>query len=299
MPNLELYIKNNKKKLKKKIRKGIPDSLRGEVWFKISGTEKICREKLYKEYIYRLNENEMIKIPDEAVIIKDLHRTFPKNLLFLNRLGEGQRSLFRILCCLSMKNKKVGYVQGMSFIVAIFLSYLNEEKSFWMMENIMKNYHLQELYYQGFPGLKKNLFVLLKFMKKLLPNLFKKFLKYNVFPTLYASSWYLTCFSNVLPYNLVLRIMDCYLFEGNKIIHRISLGILALNEKKFLEKKNFSEIMDVMKILIENLDIDLLFKKSFDFSISRKKMLKYENLYKDIINVKITGYEDIMNQINI
>ena len=254
MPNLELYIKNNKKKLKKKIRKGIPDSLRGEVWFKISGTEKICREKLYKEYIYRLNENEMIKIPDEAVIIKDLHRTFPKNLLFLNRLGEGQRSLFRILCCLSMKNKKVGYVQGMSFIVAIFLSYLNEEKSFWMMENIMKNYHLQELYYQGFPGLKKNLFVLLKFMKKLLPNLFKKFLKYNVFPTLYASSWYLTCFSNVLPYNLVLRIMDCYLFEGNKIIHRISLGILALSEKKFLEKKNFSEIMDVMKILIENLD---------------------------------------------
>ena len=299
MPNLELYIKNNKKKLKKKIRKGIPDSLRGEVWFKISGTEKICREKLYKEYIYRLNENEMIKIPDEAVIIKDLHRTFPKNLLFLNRLGEGQRALFRILCCLSMKNKKVGYVQGMSFIVAIFLSYLNEEKSFWMMENIMKNYHLQELYYQGFPGLKKNLFVLLKFMKKLLPNLFKKFVKYNVFPTLYASSWYLTCFSNVLPYNLVLRIMDCYLFEGNKIIHRISLGILALNEKKFLEKKNFSEIMDVMKILIENLDIDLLFKKSFDFSISRKKMLKYENLYKDIINVKITGYEDIMNQINI
>ena len=57
--------------------------------------------------------------------------------------------------------------------------------------------------------------------------------------------------------------------------------------------------MDVMKILIENLDIDLLFKKSFDFSISRKKMLKYENLYKDIMGGKITGYEDIMNQINI
>ena len=57
--------------------------------------------------------------------------------------------------------------------------------------------------------------------------------------------------------------------------------------------------MDVMKILIENLDIDLLFKKSFDFSISRKKMLKYENLYKYIMDGKITGYEDIMNQINI
>ena len=300
LPNLDLYIKNNKKKLKKKIRKGIPDSLRGEIWFKISGASKIWREKIYDEYLNRINENEMIKIPDEATIIKDIDRTYPKNLFFLNKLGEGQRSLFRILSCLSIKNKKIGYVQGMSFFAAIFSTYLNEEKSFWMMEIIMKNYHLQEIYNIGFPGLKKNLFVFLKLMKKIKPNLFRKLLRHNIHPTIYASSWYLTCFSNVLPYDIVLRIMDCFLFEGSKIIHRFSLGLLSLKENEILEKKNFIEIMGVLKSLPENIDIDKLFKKSFDFSITRKKILKYENLYKDILNGNgKKENQDIMNQIKI
>ena len=242
----------------------------------------------------------MIKIPDEACIIKDLDRTFPKNLYFMNKLGEGQRSLFHILSCLSIKNRKVGYVQGMSFIAAIFLFYLNEEKSFWMMENIMKNYHLQEIYYVGFPGLKKNLFVFLKLMKKIKPNLFKHLAKYKVYPTIYASSWYLTCFSNVLPYDIVLRIMDCYLFEGSKIIHRFSLGLLSLKENEILEKNNFLDIIDLMKTLPNNIDIDKLFKKSFDFSISKKTILKYENLYKEILSdIGKKENQDIMNQINI
>ena len=242
----------------------------------------------------------MIKIPDEACIIKDMDRTYPKNLLFMNKLGEGQRALFRILSCLSIKNRKLGYVQGMSFIVAIFLSYLNEEKSFWMMENIIKNYHLQEIYTEGFPGLKKNLFVFLKLMKKLKPNLFKKLEKHKVYPTIYASSWYLTCFSNFLPYDIVLRIMDCYLYEGSKIIHRFSLGLLSLKENEIIEKKNFLEIIEVMKSLPENIDIAQLFKNSFDFSISRKKILKYENIYKDIVNgIGEKENQDIMNQIKI
>lgn len=296
LPNLELYIKNKRKSLKQKIRKGIPDSLRGEIWYKISGTENIYRDNLYNEYIYLLKENEM-KVPDEKVIIKDLNRTFPRNLLFINILGEGQRTLFRILCCLSMKNKRVGYVQGMAFLVGIFFSYLNEEKSFWMMENLLKNYHLQEIYLPGFPGLKKNFFVLLKLMKKLLPNLFQKFLEYKVYPAVYASPWYLTCFTNTLPYNIVVRIIDCFLFEGTKIIHRISLGLLALKENEIVAKKDFLDIMDVLKVIADNINMDLLFKKSFDFSISKKTIKKYENIYKELSTGKITGNEDIMDLI--
>ena len=300
MPIFENYMKNNKKKLKKKIRQGIPDSLRGVIWMKISGAQKLRdgRENLYEELTNGINENEVLRIPDEEVIIKDLHRTYPRNVMFINRLGDGQRQLFRILSCISMRNKRVGYAQGMSFIVAIFLLYLNEEKAFWMMENLMKSFRLQEIYYDGFPGLKKNFFVLLKLMQKLLPNLYAKFSKNGLYPAMYASSWYLTCFTNFLPYEYVLRVMDCYLFEGSKIIHRISLGILALKENKFLQKKDkFLDLMDVMKNVGENIDLDLLFKKSFGFSISRKKITEYENLYKAHVSGIIPGDEDLMNQI--
>ena len=93
--------------------------------------------------------------------------------------------------------------------------------------------------------------------------------------------------------------MDCYLFEGNKIIHRISLALLALKENEILQQTKYLEIMEVIKTATNNIDIDILFKKSFGFSISRKKIQKYENLYKEHVNGKKPGDEDIMVQIQI
>ena len=297
-PYFENYMQKNRNKLKKKIRKGIPDSLRGDIWMKISGTDKLRqgREKLYNDLISRIQKNEVLKIPDEETIIKDLNRTFPKNLLFMNRLGEGQRKLFRVLSCFSSYNKKVGYVQGMSFIAAIFLSYQTEENAFWLLQNYIKNYVLQDLYYPEFPGLKKNLFVFLKFMKKLLPDIFNHLQRIDVYPTIYASSWYLTCFINILSYDKILRIMDCFLFEGSKIIHRISLGILAINHDNILRSDNAADVMGVLKS-IGNVDIEELFKVSFGFSISRKQIAKYEMLYNDHVKGRIPGDEDIMRQV--
>ena len=297
-PYFENYMQKNRNKLKKKIRKGIPDSLRGDIWMKISGTDKLRqgREKLYNDLISRIQKNEVLKIPDEETIIKDLNRTFPKNLLFMNRLGEGQRKLFRVLSCFSSYNKKVGYVQGMSFIAAIFLSYQTEENAFWLLQNYIKNYVLQDLYYPEFPGLKKNLFVFLKLMKKLLPDIFNHLQRIDVYPTIYASSWYLTCFINILSYDKILRIMDCFLFEGSKIIHRISLGILAINHDNILRSDNAADVMGVLKS-IGNVDIEELFKVSFGFSISRKQIAKYEMLYNDHVKGRIPGDEDIMRQV--
>ena len=294
-------MQKNKKKLKLKIRKGIPDSLRGEIWLKISGTYKLKkgRENLYNELTSKIKDNEFIKVPDEDIIIKDMYRTYPRNLMFMNKLGDGQRKLFRVLSCFSMNNKKVGYAQGMSFIVALFLSYVSEENAFWLFQNFIKNYRLEELYYPKFPGLKKNLFVLLKFMKKLIPDIYNKLKDNDVCPTIYASSWYLTCFTSEFSYDIVVRIMDCFLFEGIKIIHRITLGILSLNHDELIESKNVSDVMSTFKNMKNNINIESLFKKSFSFSISNKKILKYENLFNELESGIKTGEEEIMDQVNI
>ena len=299
-PYFENYMTKNRNKLKLKIRKGIPDSLRGEIWMKISGADKLKQGKknLYNELVTKINQNEILKIPEEDIIIKDMNRTFPKNLMFMNKLGDGQRKLFRVLSCFSSYNQKVGYVQGMSFITAFFLSYLSEENAFWMLLNYMKNYGLQDLYYREFPGLKKSLFILLKFMKKLLPDIYDVLTKNEIYPTIYASSWYLTCFTNILSFEQVLRIMDCFFFEGIKILHRISLGILALNRDNILKSKTAADVMGAMKNMTEHIDIEELFKVSFGFSISKKQIAKYEELYNDLKNGRKTGDEDIMNQVN-
>ena len=280
-PFFENYMKKNRKKLKSKIRKGIPDSLRGEIWMKISGADKMKqgRENLYNELISKINQNEVLKIPEEETIIKDMNRTYPKSLMFMNKLGDGQRKLFRVLSCFSSYNKKIGYVQGMSFITGLFLSGLND------------------LYTKDFPGLKKNLFVFLKLMQKLLPDIFNILSKFQLYPSIFASSWYLTCYTNVLSFENSVRIMDCFLFEGTKIIHRIALGILSMIHDDIMKCKGISDIMEVLKNIYVNIDIEELFKISFGFSISKKQILQYEILYNEQIAGRMPIEKDIMDKI--
>ena len=60
--------------------------------------------------------------PDtEDTILKDLDRTYPSCQLFSDRYGKGQRDLFKVLSCFCLYEKKIGYVQGISFITALFL----------------------------------------------------------------------------------------------------------------------------------------------------------------------------------
>ena len=122
------YYKNNKySKLKERARKGIPEGMRGLAWIKIAGIKefKVGRENLYKDLLSKIKNPDFINSTEEDVIIRDLHRTFPKNKIFCTKLGEGQRALFRILMCFGAYNKKTGYVQGMGFLAAFFLSYID------------------------------------------------------------------------------------------------------------------------------------------------------------------------------
>lgn len=78
--------------------------------------------------------------------MRDISRTFPKHMLFREKLGFGyfvfktnncliivlktknsQKSLYRILRAYCTYNKKIGYCQGMGFITAFLLNYYDEE----------------------------------------------------------------------------------------------------------------------------------------------------------------------------
>lgn len=54
---------------------------------------------------------------------------------------------------------------------------------------------------------------------------------------LYASSWFITLYSNTLPCQYIFRILEIYLVEGEKILYRVALQILK-EKKKFLKSMN-------------------------------------------------------------
>ena len=280
------YKKSNYSKLKERTRKGIPDAMRGIAWISIAGIDEIKKgkENFYKNTLLNIKKDDFIDKKEEDVIIRDLHRTFPKSIIFSSKLGEGQRNLFRILMCMGATNKTTGYVQGMGFIAALFLSYMDEENAFWMLYCIFKKYGLEEVYVKDFPGLRKRFFVLLKLVEKFMPKIYDKLLEFNVFPTMYASQWFFTCFSNCLPFHIVVRIFDCYLLEGEKIIYRIALALFKIKENILIKAKSFETVMEIMKSINKEItDADKLLEIGFNFSFSRENIKNYENQYLNLV----------------
>lgn len=285
---LENFTETKNKKfdlLKKRTRKGIPDSMRGTAWqlFANISDKKQKFKGLYQDLILKIKNKDkaLVNIKEEEIIIRDLHRTFPRHQVFCNKLGEGQRALFRVLAAYSNYNSEIGYVQGMGFITALFLLYMDEESAFWLLSSMMKDYNLNELYIKGFPGLRKDLFVMLSLMKRFLPEVYNLLKKKNIYPTMYASQWFFTVFSCVFEFNILLRIFDCFLLEGFKIVYRIALGLFKLKQSELLKHKYFEEIMGEFKNFSRDINVDELIKASFSFSFSRNDIKKYERLYNE------------------
>ena len=280
--NYQKYQTTKRAKLKSRTRKGIPDSLRSIVWQLFAGTDKLKEKNLFEN----LNKQELDK-DIEGVIIKDLDRTFPSCQLFKEKYGMGQRKLYRVLSNYSKYNKVLGYVQGMGYLAAIFLLYMDEESAFYMLHSLVKNYGFEGLYKEGFPDLKKKFYVLLNLEKKYIPKIYDIFKRDGVFISIYASQWLLCLFAKDLKPNILVRIFDVFLFEGFKVIYRFALAFLKLKEKEFISnKKGIFYSMNTIKLLFDNIDIDELFKVAFSFSLSRSNIKKYEEEYEQNKNNK-------------
>ena len=283
LEHYDVYKGKKKKKLKKRTRKGIPDSLRGYVWQLFSKMNKYYMKDMYENL-----EKEKLDPDTEITIIKDLDRTFPSCQLFKDKYGAGQRKLFKVLSNYSKYNKDIGYVQGMGYLVALFLIYMNEESSFFLLHSLIKNYELEGIYKQGFPDLKKKFYVLLNLEKKFVPKIYEVFKRDGIFPSIYASEWFICLFSKDLKINVLVRIFDTFLFEGFKVIYRFALAFLKMKEKQFIKgKPGIISTMEVIKSCFENIDIDALFKVAFSFHLSKKHINKYEleyDLNKDNAN---------------
>ena len=296
LENFEEFKRNNYSKLKNRVRKGIPDCMRSSAWPILANINKIRKKGVYENLIQSLKEEK--NLDDEDIIIRDLNRTFPKHYLFMEKLGEGQRALYRVLTCYSKFNKKTGYVQGMGFCSALFLTYLNEECSFWMLHSLMKYYGMEGFFLKGFPELRKTLYVFLSLLKKILPKCFNLLKKFKVYPTMFSSQWFITFYSCVFDCNILVRIFDCVFLEGFKIIYRVALAIFKINQEELLKKQSFENIMDFLKGITRNIDENELMRECFKISFSRKDIKKYEQLYNKNIDSLELKKDEIMKLVN-
>jgi hypothetical protein len=177
-----------------------------------------------------------------------------------------------VLRAYSKFNEATGYVQGMGFLAAIMLTYMDEESTFWMIHSLMIKYSLKGYYLKNFPDLFKSFFKLLRLMKKHIPKIYERFKKYGLCPSMYATQWFISLFSVNFKFETLVRIFDVFLLEGDKILYRFALAVLKLNEKKILKTNNFEDLMGMVKGFYDELEVETLMKCAFSFSISRKQL---------------------------
>ncbi|XWS46427.1 hypothetical protein CRYUN_Cryun14cG0065700 [Craigia yunnanensis] len=261
------YARRKPHVVKRRIRKGIPDCLRGLVWQLISGSRDLLlmNPGVYEQLvIYETSASELD-------IIRDISRTFPSHVFFQQRHGPGQRSLYNVLKAYSVFDRDVGYVQ-VCLISGLLLLYMSEEDAFWLLIALLKgavHAPMEGLYQVGLPLVQQYLFQSEHLVREHLPKLGEHFSQEMINPSMYASQWFITVFSYSFPFPLALRIWDVFLYEGVKIVFKVGLALLKYCHDDLI-KLSFEKLIHALRNFPEDaMDPDTLLPMAYSIKVSR------------------------------
>ncbi|CAN9508514.1 unnamed protein product [Ophioblennius macclurei] len=237
----------NSEKLMRRVYKGIPLQLRGEVWCLLLDVPRIKEEK--KDFYEKLKARARGLSPDVRQIDLDVNRTYRDHIMFRNRYDVKQQALFHVLTAYSMYNTEVGYCQGMSQITALLLIYMNEEDAFWALVRLLsgQKHAMHGFFVPGFPKLIRFQEHHDRILMKTMPKLKRHLDNQEVFTSLYTMKWFFQCFLDRTPFTLTLRIWDIYILEGERVLPAMSYTILKLH-KKHLMKLSMEELVEFLQV---------------------------------------------------
>lgn len=113
----------------------VPDELHGKLWMLASGAEVEMRR--HKDQYQRLVEMEEESTEATRQIDVDLYRTVSKSDKTLWS-EEKTQQMRRVLVAYSYYNPTLGYCQGLNYIVARLLLFLEEEEAFYLLIKMIR-----------------------------------------------------------------------------------------------------------------------------------------------------------------
>ena len=273
-----------------------------KLWKELLQIDKLKKNFKYKdikELIYISIDKDKIneEIGEENninVIENDLLRT-----IFIDKNKEHYKILKTILIGFLFLFPKIGYCQGMHYIIVFLYQILdyNEEETFYFFCGFELNTKYHELFEDDFNTLKIFFNVFEKILKINWPEIYYKFIDCDLMPNCYLSSWFITLFSvcefifdkNNLP-KFLFFIIEKFIIEGWPVIFNCGFTILEYCYDKLLSLDKEKLYIYVMYILKND---DIMNNENFE---------KVEKLYiknSKIINefsintlIQITKYEN-------
>ncbi|XP_063222042.1 TBC1 domain family member 9 isoform X2 [Bacillus rossius redtenbacheri] len=225
---------------------GVPDTLRREVWLTFSGA---VNEMASNPGLYRSLVDQALGKPCTAndEIERDLHRSLPEHPAF--QCDIGICALRRVLSAYAWRNPQIGYCQAMNIVASVLLIYCSEEEAFWLLATLCESL-LPDYYNTRVVGALVDQGVLDDLTLEHLPGLHARLDQLGMIRMI-SLSWFLTIFLSVMPYESAVNIMDCFFYDGAKVIFQVALATLEANQEGLLACREEGEAMQLLSEYLE------------------------------------------------
>lgn len=191
------------RQFQRRIRKGIPEPMRAQVWTRllmdVTDEDKEWARKLFATAAAQLQSSEAGRDAMEA-IRKDLGRTYPGHVQF--QTEEGQAALETVLQGYAAFDIEVGYCQGMSFITALLLMYMDEAEALCVLKKLMNHspWMMRDLFKPGMPAVALRMYQYDVILGRAASKVSKHFKHFKFETSMYATHWFATIFTYNFPF---------------------------------------------------------------------------------------------------
>jgi len=109
----------------------------------------------------------------------------------------------------------------------VFLIYCTEEESFWLLARVCECL-LPDYYNTRVVGALVDQETLDELTAEYLPNLHAKLKQMDMIHVI-SLSWFLTIYLSVISYQCAVQIVDCFFFDGAKVLFQVGYIYLRIN----------------------------------------------------------------------
>jgi len=250
------------------VRFGIPDEWRGAFWQRMSHSIEM-KEKNAGLYEKLLATPSLYQKNIEA----DVRRSFPNNAIKdVVDTPAKLSALYNVLHAYSVLDKLVSYCQGMNYVVAVLLMFMNEEDAFWVLVNVMFHYGLAGMYRDDVPVLAEYVTMFDTLSKIHQPALISHFDSQGFIPNMYVTEWFTTLFVYRLPLSTILRVWDFFFTYGQAAMFKVGLAILANCED--LIGLAMEPLAEQLKFKLSNMTAQQIIPRAYAIQIPKEYINK-------------------------